>query len=291
MLGATHGLGVLATLACSSEDTSPEGYDSNLTSTTQGTATASTWTTSTSVTSGITATSGGVGATNTSGTATATATTGAPLTTGTTGFGTTGSGGASNVTATSGSVTTGASGVTGSTTGGEDEVFCDPTLTGEDFYNRPQSCALCHGQDALGTEDGPEVRHSNADYVRWLVREGRMDHPDFPDGMPEVPPECLTDPMIEEIITFLNSFPEPTTGAELYADYCANCHGADGRGGISGISLDGELHENAGIAVSGNDTANYASRETYMPGQGDRLTAAEIQLITDYLQNELGFSF
>jgi len=188
-------------------------------------------------------------------------------------------------------VTTGAGGVTGSTTGGEDEVFCDPTLTGEEFYKRPQSCTHCHGEDALGTEDGPEIRHPNAEYLRWLIREGRMDHPDFPEGMPEVPPECLTDQMIEEIITFLDSFPQPTTGAELYADYCANCHGADGRGGITGISLDGELHENAGIAVSGNATMMYGNREAYMPGQGDKLTAAEIQLITDYLQNELGFRF
>ena len=80
-------------------------------------------------------------------------------------------------------------------------------------------------------------------------------------------------------------------GAPLYREYCANCHGADGRGGITGITLDGELHENAGIAVSGNATMNYGSREEYMPGQGDKLTAAEIQLITDYLQNDLGFRF
>lgn len=304
LFGATHCLVTLAMLACGSEDTGSGGHDSPVTSTTAGTPA------TTTATSGIASTSGGVGATSTTGAQT-NGTTGVPATTGTTGsgttgFGTTGSGttgfgttgfgttgttGASGVTGTSGSGTTAASGVTGSTTGGEDEVFCDATLTGEDFYKRPQSCTHCHGEDALGTEDGPEIRHPNADYVRWLVREGRMDHPDYPEGMPPVPSECLTDAMIEEIMTFLNSFPQPTTGAELYADYCANCHGADGRGGITGISLDGELHENAGIAVSGNATSMYGNREAYMPGQGDKLTTAEIQLITDYLQNELGFRF
>lgn len=171
-------------------------------------------------------------------------------------------------------------------------MFCDTTLSGEEYFKRPQGCAQCHGVDALGTDDdGPETRHPNADYLRWLVREGRMDHPDYPDGMPAVTPDCLTDQQIEEIIVFLDSFPQPTTGAELYADYCANCHGEDGLGGVSGISLNGELHENAGIVPTGEHTTEYANRAGYMPGQADHLTAQEIQMITDYLQNDLGFAF
>jgi len=302
-LGATHCLAVLVLAGCGSEDSGSDANNDDGTSTTANTvgttggsgATATSGTSATATTSA--AASGGVGVTGATG---ATGTTGAAVTTGITGFGATtgattgspGTAGSTTGTGTTGSATSaGGATSTGSDTSTTGEVFCNATLTGEDFYLRPQSCAHCHGDDALGTEDGPEVRHPNADYLRWIVREGRMDHPDFPEGMQPVPDECLTDAMIEEIITFLNSFPEPTTGAELYADYCANCHGADGKGGVTGVSLDGELHENAGIAVSGHETTNYASRNEYMPAQGDNLTAAEIQLITDYLQNDLGLRF
>lgn len=299
VLYAPLGFVVLTSAACGSEDTASKGTDSNVTSTTAGLTTGGTPTTGPTTTSaassgttGLTSTSSGVGVTTT-GAAASSGTSGVPVTTGTTGTtgGTTGSAGAGGTSSSSSASVTAGDGVTSSTTGGAEDVLCDTTLTGEDYYARPQSCAHCHGADALGTEDGPEVRHPSADYLRWIVREGRMDHPDFPDGMPPVPEECLTDSMIEEIIVFLNAFPEPTTGAELYADYCASCHGEDGLGGVTGISLDRELHENAEIAVSGNDTMNYGDRASYMPGQGDRLTAAEIQLITDYLQNELGLAF
>lgn len=305
-LGATHCLAVLVLAGCSSEDSGSEANNDDVTSTaantmgtTGGSATTATSATSATATTSA-ATSGGVGVTGATGATGATGTTSAAVTNGTTGFGSTtgattgspGTAGPTTGTGTTGSATSaGGATSTGSDTSTTGEVFCNDTLTGEDFYLRPQSCAHCHGDDALGSDDGPEVRHPNADYVRWIVREGRMDHPDFPEGMPPVPDECLTDAMIEEIITFLNSFPQPTTGAELYADYCANCHGADGEGGVTGVGLDGELHHNADIAVSGNDTTNYPSRESYMPGQGDKLTAAEIQLITDYLQNDLGFGF
>lgn len=289
----------LGHVACSSDDPESAGTDSNVTSSSAGaptggaqttSATATTAASTSSGTAGLMSTSAGAGVTTT-GSLTGTATTGASVTTGTTG-GTTGSVGAGGSSTSSGTSVTTGGGVTGSsTTGGEEGVLCDTTLTGEDYFARPQSCAHCHGADALGTEDGPEVRHPSADYLRWIVREGRMDHPDFPEGMPPVPEECLTDAVITEIITFLNGFPQPATGAELYADYCANCHGDDGLGGVTGVSLDRELHENAEIAVGGNDTTNFGSRESYMPGQGDKLTAAEVQLITDYLQNELGLAF
>lgn len=308
-LSATYYLAALALAGCSSGDGGSEVNGDAVASTTastQGT-TGGSGTSATSATSGATTGGATTGVAGTTGGAVVTGTTGFGATTGsgtggpTTGAGTTGDGTTGNGTfgsattssATTGAATTGAGGSnsTGADTSTTGEVFCNATLTGEDFYLRPQSCAHCHGDDALGTDDGPEVRHPNADYLRWIVREGRMDHPDFPEGMPAVPDECLTDAMIEEIITFLDSFPEPTTGAELYADYCANCHGADGKGGITGISLDGELHENAGIAVSGHETMNYATRDAYMPAQGDHLTAAEIQLITDYLQDDLGLRF
>lgn len=306
MLGAAHCLATLALAACGSEDNGTEGYNTNTSAATTGTPTAGTTgstgttggptTTVTSGTTGTTGATGSVGATNTTGDPTTTATTttgttGASVTTGTTGFGmmTAGAGGASSATNTTGNGTTGVAGAT-STTGGE--VFCDTMLSGEEYFKRPQGCAQCHGVDALGTDDdGPEVRHANADYLRWIVREGRMDHPDYPDGMPAVTPDCLTDQQIEEIIVFLDSFPQPTTGAELYADYCANCHGADGRGGVTEVSLDGELHENATVVAAGRNVNNYATRGAYMTPLGDHLTAQEIQMITDYLQNDLGFRF
>ena len=85
---------------------------------------------------------------------------------------------------------------------------------------------------------------------------------------------------------------DPAAGEAFYmANGCANCHGADGHGGVTTRDLDGELHEMAGLFNAGAHTMEYDNRMEYMPVLNGPLTQAELDLILQYLQNDLGFGF
>jgi len=289
-------LGLLAAMyvgGCGSDPVDPITTENTSGTTMGGTAgpTAGTVTGTTGgTTTGATAATSVGGSTGTAiGTTTGTATT-------TSGSTTSGVAGSSTVT-TGAATTTDAGTTTASTTmgtGGTGAVMCNTTISGEDFFKNPNECSLCHGEDALGVDPdslsvpggGPEVRHPDPEYTRWLLRNGREDHPDFPEGMAAYDDCILSDQMIEEIIVFLNSFPQPTDGAGLYNDYCANCHGADGRGGVSTRGLAGETGETGMLIQSGTHLGEYELRNEFMPVID--LTQEELNMVMDYMQNTLG---
>jgi len=94
-------------------------------------------------------------------------------------------------------------------------------------------CMPCHGSDGTGVAGkGPDIQHPVVDYSTWVIRNGRM-HPDYPEAMPKFTTDLLSDANLQSIFTFLAAFPKPTTGAGLFHDYCANCHGADALGGVT----------------------------------------------------------
>ena len=82
--------------------------------------------------------------------------------------------------------------------------------------------------------------HPPEDYTRWIIRNGRTGHPDFIVGMTAYDECALSDTTLDEIIAFLNAPPKPTDGQGLYEDFCANCHGDDGRGGLITTGFQGE---------------------------------------------------
>lgn len=263
--GASTGVGTTGTLG------------STVNGVTIGTATSSVGGATASVTSVTSVTSATSGTTGGGASTTTTATTGFPATN------TTGS-------PTTGGFTTGS---TAATTGGggSSSAQCN-TISGREFFQRPTECAYCHGQDALGVPgQGPEVRHPPEDYARWLVRNGRMDHPDYPDGMAPYDTCVVTNVMLDDIIAFLNEFPVPTDGQGLYEDFCANCHGVDGRGGVTARDLNGEVHAVSMITSTGHNPADYANRREFMPVMTQQLSSAQIDLISQYLQNNLGLAF
>ena len=296
---------VSAGLGCSSGSETSPPYGDIATSANAGATSATTASGATSTTLGMSSSStgpanstGAAAVTNTATSSGGVVNSGGFASTGTatTGSGTSGSGTSGFGTNGFGTNGFGASGAGGSTsnatsaTGGA--TICNPTLTGEQFYMQADACVFCHGADALGIEGrGPEVRFPKDDYARWIIRNGRMDHPDYTAGMEAYSSDCLTDAMLEEILAFLKSFPKPTDGAGLYAEFCANCHGADGRGGVTTRDLNGELHEIPTLTAEGHNPMSYDERIEYMPVMTDQLSQAEIQLISDYLQNELGLAF
>lgn len=260
--------------------------------------------TGTATTTGTTGTT--TTGTATTGTMTTTGTTGTTTTTGTTGT-TTGSTGSLTITGTTGTVagagtgaggmpttnpsTGGATTMAGASTGGAGEVnLCDSTLSGQEFYMLEGACVTCHGTEAQGIPNlGPEARHVDEDYAAWIIRNGRSDHADFPAGMTPYEPECVTDTMIDELIAFLNGFPKPTDGEALYVDYCANCHGEDGLGGVTMRSLAGELDHIDDLTSGGHSLTTLDDRMEYMPVFTNALlTQAEIDLIATYLEGLVG---
>ena len=69
-------------------------------------------------------------------------------------------------------------------------------------------------------------------------------------------------------------------GAAIYADSCAQCHGADGSGGIGPPLGGGAVVEAFPDAEA--EIAVVAEGRQGMPGFGDRLTPEQIEAVVEY---------
>lgn len=169
-------------------------------------------------------------------------------------------------------------------------------------------CATCHGDDGLGTEDGPEIRHPDPGlayyYVRngdanvWIAKSGEApaDHTGIGDDrvMTAFAEVDLPDAIVDEMIAWLQSFPNPEDPGELYADFCAHCHGPGGpvtenidyvKPGILDMTdwptlLDKVQHGHTsldGVAILMDE------RRRYMPPFAGRLSDEEIASIAGWI--------
>lgn len=146
-------------------------------------------------------------------------------------------------------------------------------------------CATCHGPTGEGSALGYEIRHPVRPYSTWVVRNGRTGGEFSGSAMLAYGPSTLTDAELEDIFDYLDSFAQPTTGEGLYQDNCRNCHGADARGGVTGVDISDKNYEDALEKVRGGEGGNdYADRSQYMPAfAGDVLSDAEVRTIAEYL--------
>jgi mono/diheme cytochrome c family protein len=72
--------------------------------------------------------------------------------------------------------------------------------------------------------------------------------------------------VLDRILEWLAEAPQPRDGRGLNTRYCANCHGADGRGGPTRSSIVGEdLDEFIETVRDGEGGRNYGARRDYMP--------------------------
>jgi len=169
-------------------------------------------------------------------------------------------------------------------------------------------CASCHGVDAKGDVLGPEIEHAAAPLLEYYVRNGddniwmgcdaddpTSDRPCETWGdqrvMTPFDATLVSDADMAAITAWLDALPKPTTGAELYADYCAYCHGPGGDIPAftyyvksSGPVTQPDLAEFQTVVKDGL-TANRTidERSRYMPPFAALLTDAEIQLIADWM--------
>ena len=146
-----------------------------------------------------------------------------------------------------------------------------------------QHCAGCHGADGVGAAGGPPLRLRDPGLVRFTVRQGRNGAGN-PTVMPTYDRTTITDAQLDEMIEWLDAFPNPATGEGLYARYCANCHGADGTGGTSFEAVAGTLRAYT-IIREGHGGDRYDERAEYMPGWSEeQISDDEIVLIEQYLR-------
>jgi cytochrome c553 len=168
-------------------------------------------------------------------------------------------------------------------------------------WNDPDyGCGNCHGEEGEGVMNrGPEIRHPNRELFDFMVRNGDdMPLVAYRDPMRPVTTAMISDTILNDIYTWLNSFPKPTTGAELFADYCSYCHGPDGRGGsVQGYAKEAHSapfekmgaefleHVRSGHIVSGAGAAIPVSdRGEWMPPiPATVVTDAEVALIEAWL--------
>ena len=142
------------------------------------------------------------------------------------------------------------------------------------------NCKVCHVDQGAGGPLGPEIVHQVRDYANWVVRNGRPLAAPWPAAMEKFGSDKLSDAQLTLIWDYLDQPPQPTTGATLYGDYCANCHGADGKGGPTTRPLAGEGKNVLKLVREGHNIGKYAMRHDSMPKfDTKRITDAELNLI------------
>ena len=154
-------------------------------------------------------------------------------------------------------------------------------LDGAALYSA--NCSACHGAQGIGGNLAPEIQHPVRDYAAWVVRHGRPGT-GFPLPMLMIGADKLSDADLGLIWEYLDKPPQPTTGQALYHDYCANCHGADGKGGPTMRPITAELGKLKQQVRSGAGLTQMDVRHNYMPAfPTTRLSDAEVNLIYTYV--------
>lgn len=160
-----------------------------------------------------------------------------------------------------------------------------PTITenssGQEVY--AAECAQCHGTEGAGTAAGPPIQLRDEGLTRFTVRQGR-NGPGNPTTMPVYDHSAVTDAQLDQIIDWLDAFPNPDTGEGLYARYCSTCHGADGTGGTSFKPVAGTLRAYT-IIREGHGDGKFAERSEYMPSwTPEQISDEEIVLIEQFMR-------
>jgi mono/diheme cytochrome c family protein len=141
------------------------------------------------------------------------------------------------------------------------------------------NCKSCHGEQGAGSALAPEAQHPVRDYATWVTRNGRATTT-FAKPMEKWGTDKLSDAQLNLVWDYLDQPPQPTTGQALFNDYCANCHGADGKGGPVTRPLAGEGKNVLKLVREGKSVGQYSMRHDSMPTFSTmRITDAELNLI------------
>jgi mono/diheme cytochrome c family protein len=170
-------------------------------------------------------------------------------------------------------------GAAGTATGGGGAAPVD----GKGLYDL--NCKSCHGEQGAGSKLAPDIAHPVRDYFTWVVRNGRA-VTTFPKPMEKWDMAMLSDAQLKLVFDYLDLPPQPSTGQALYDDYCANCHGADGKGGPTMRDITNEVGKVLTQVRSGKNVGEFAMRRDYMPAfPATDISDSELMLIRDYVNS------
>jgi len=156
-------------------------------------------------------------------------------------------------------------------------------LDGKGLYDA--NCKMCHADQGLGSPLAPEIMHPVRDYATWVVRNGRA-QTTYLKPMDKWGTDKLSDAQLMLIFDYLDQPPQPTTGQGLFNDYCANCHGANGKGGPTMRDITNEVAKVLAEVRSGKNVGNYSMRHDSMPAfSTSRISDSELMLIRDYVDS------
>ena len=156
----------------------------------------------------------------------------------------------------------------------------------EYFYSY---CRGCHGSQANGSQQAPQIRFVKEAYGRWVIRNGREN---MLGRMPQFAESSLTETQLDEIISWLSSFERPTTGKGLYEVFCEHCHGIEGTGGAVWVDITNDITTPSlvlDMIRRGAGGTDYLKRSNYMPARSEEeLSDDEAELIIGYIEELAG---
>lgn len=152
------------------------------------------------------------------------------------------------------------------------------------------NCTVCHGADARGTKGFPDLGDKdwlyggNAERIRESITQGRR-------GMMPAWGPVLGTENTHAVASYVKALSEGqgeaaavSQGKQVYASYCAACHGVSGEGS----EMLGAPRLNDGVWLYGGSveaiTASVTNgRSGQMPAHGEVLSEERIQLISAYI--------
>lgn len=165
------------------------------------------------------------------------------------------------------------------------------------------NCAACHGTEGAGGPGFPDLRYRSstlwgrdADALAETIRVGiNAAHPETRVAMMPAfgRDEMLTEAQIAEVIAYVRGLSTPTAtpgkaGADLFADNCAACHGADGKGdATAGAPNLTDAHWIYGGDAQTLRATLWNGRQGKMPAWEDRLSPIERRILALYLADRI----
>lgn len=156
------------------------------------------------------------------------------------------------------------------------------------------SCASCHGEGGVGTDQAPDLRGVGAAAADFQLSTGRM--PDTnPDREPTPKPPAFSDEEIDDLVAYVASLgPGPpipdvdnppgdlAEGGNLFRLNCAACHSAAGNGGALSLGRDApDLHGATPVEVAEAIRTGPASMPVFGP---DTFTDQQVNSIVQYVE-------
>ncbi len=171
--------------------------------------------------------------------------------------------------------------VLGSQGGAASQPIFQTGGTGEIYV---QQCSPCHGVEGEGSAFGPALtgRPFSIDDRIAVISSGSGAMPAFGPTLTQNQIAALA-ALIDSLSVAPDTAPDDPVelGARVYADNCANCHGADAEGGVGpNLQTTTEPHDSLIASVSQGRGS--------MPGFADQMAPAEVEAVIAFLEDLSG---